>query len=154
MRAFTLIEILVVIGMIGILASTVLVAVNPLHQFAQARNTQRVSNVQTILNAIGNRVADNKGTFPGDSGCGQEIPQTATGMGTMKFDIRPCLVPAYVSELPVDPSTGSNSCTNDLCTGGAYDTGYTVSLSTSHRVTVCAPGSVQDGIDPAYCLSR
>ena len=38
---FTLIEILVVIGIIAILATIVLIAINPARQFAQARNTQR-----------------------------------------------------------------------------------------------------------------
>ena len=51
-RGFTLIEILVVIGMLAILTTVVLVAVNPLRQFAQARNSQRQSNVAAILNAV------------------------------------------------------------------------------------------------------
>ncbi len=154
MRAFTLIEILVVIGMIGILASTVLVAINPLHQFAQARNTQRVSNVQALLNAVGNRIADNKGIFPGGSVCSQELPETATVISTTKFNIRPCLVPLYISELPTDPSVGTNSCTNDTCAGGAYDTGYTIAVNASRRITVCAPESAHDGMGASYCLSR
>ncbi len=62
-QGFTLIELLVVIGVIAILASIVVVAINPSRQFAQARNTQRESNVSTILNAIGQNIADNKGTF-------------------------------------------------------------------------------------------
>lgn len=154
MRAFTLIEVLVVIGMIGILASTVLVAVNPLRQFAQARNTQRVSNVQAILNAVGNRLADNKGLFVDSTVCTQDIPQATTQISKDHFDIRPCLVPVYISELPVDPSNGKNSCTNDACSSGTYDTGYTISMTASHRVTVCAPESAHDGMDAPYCLSR
>lgn len=154
MRAFTLIEILVVIGMIGILASTVLVAVNPLRQFAQARNTQRVSNVQAILNAIGNRLADNKGLFIDATVCTQDIPQIPTEISNDHFNIRPCLVPVYISDLPVDPSVGKNSCTNDSCSNGTYDTGYTISVSNSRRVTVCAPEGVHDGMDAQYCLSR
>ncbi len=62
---FTLIEILVVIGIIAILASIVIIAINPSKQFAQARNTQRQSGVNAILNAIGQRIADNKGVFAG-----------------------------------------------------------------------------------------
>ena len=49
---FTLIEILVVIGLIAILAAVVLIAINPGRQFSQAHNSQRTSNVETILNAI------------------------------------------------------------------------------------------------------
>jgi prepilin-type N-terminal cleavage/methylation domain-containing protein len=51
-QGFTLIEILVVIGLIAVLAAVVLIAVNPARQFAQARNSQRASNVSTILNAM------------------------------------------------------------------------------------------------------
>ena len=64
---FTLIEILVVIGIIGILAAIVIVAINPARQFQQARDTQRTSNVNAILNAIGQRIADNKGIFETNS---------------------------------------------------------------------------------------
>ena len=57
---FTLIEILVVIGIIAVLATIVLIAINPARQFRQARDTQRTSNVNALLNAIGQYIADNK----------------------------------------------------------------------------------------------
>ena len=153
---FTLIEILVVIGMIGVLASTVVVAINPLHQFRQARNTQRISNVNAILNAVGNRIADTQGVFVGDGSCTAALPSSSTVMsnGSAGFDIRPCLVPIYISEVPMDPSTGVNACTDDACAGDLYNTGYTISVDTVGRVTVCAPESVTDGTESPYCLRR
>src|ERR1035437_6215172 len=60
-RAFTLIEVLVVIGIIAILAAVVLVAVNPSRQFKLARDSQRVSNVNALLNAVGQNIAEHKG---------------------------------------------------------------------------------------------
>src|SRR3989344_4777514 len=65
-RGFTLIEILVVIGIIAILAAIVLVAINPARHFREASNTQRSSNVNAILNAVGQFIVDNKGEFPDD----------------------------------------------------------------------------------------
>ncbi|MBL8029897.1 MAG: type II secretion system protein [Candidatus Doudnabacteria bacterium] len=144
-KGFTLIEILVVMGMIAVLAVIVLIAINPARQFAQSRNTQRTSNVNAILNAIGQRVADNKGVFPG-SGC-TDIPSsavsevTAVRMGEKTnqsyYDIAECLVPTYITSMPFDPST-TTPTTASWATDDDYDTGYSVYRDTSGRVTVCA----------------
>ena len=158
-RAFTLIEILVVIGMIAVIASIVLVAINPLRQFAQARNAQRASDVNAILNSIGERIADNKGVFTDTGSCTATLPTSATVIKKSGgFDLRSCLVPAYISELPMDPSTGSNSCgTDSACASGSYDTKYTVMQdATSGRITVCAPGAQESAIagSASFCLTR
>lgn len=139
-QGFTLIEILVVIGIIAVLATIVIIAINPARQFAQARNSQRVSNVNAILNAIGQNLADNKGTFTCAAGV---IPTAATDMKkTGGYDIRPCIASTYVPEIPTDPTTGSNTCTDATCSTGSYDTGYNVQRdSTTGRITVSAPSA-------------
>jgi type IV pilus assembly protein PilA len=143
---FTLIELLVVIGIIAILAAVVVVAINPSKQFAQARNAQRESNVSTILNAIGQNIADNKGTFtcPGAG----TINSTAKPIGTASgnADLASCLDTVYIpSGVPFDPEGGT-----------AADTKYTVSVSSAGQYTVCAPEHAEPAIQgaTAFCLTR
>jgi prepilin-type N-terminal cleavage/methylation domain-containing protein len=136
-KGFTLIEVLLVLGIIAVLAGIVLVAVNPSRQFKQARDTQRQSNVVAILNAIGQNVADNRGVFT-CAGGPVSIPQSPGEI--MKsdaggFDIEPCLVPLYLPSLPNDPLVAQP--------GAGYDTGYTIARdSTTDRITISAQSEV------------
>ncbi len=125
---FTLIEVLIVLGIIAILAGIVIVAINPARQFAQANNTTRTANVTTILNAIGQNIADKKGLFT----CGAiTLPTTATHIGTGGglIDLT-CLTPTYVTAIPLDPKGGT-----------AADTGYAVLVDVNGRITVAAPNA-------------
>jgi type IV pilus assembly protein PilA len=144
-KGFTLMEILVVIGIIAILAAIVVVAINPSRQFAQARNSQRESNVSTILNAIGQNIADHKGTFTCNTGT-DNPDTTVRQIGTGAINLT-CLVPTYIpSAVPFDPDGGD-----------AADTKYTITKDTLGRFTICAPkhNEAALGADGAtYCLTR
>lgn len=136
-RGFTLIEILLVLGIIAILAGIVLVAVNPSRQFKQARDSQRVSNVNAILNAIGQNIADHRGVFT----CLDNVTEIPASPGEeMKssggFDIRPCLVPVYLAELPHDPSVTPPQ--------SGYDTGYRIYRDElTDRITISAVSEIE-----------
>ena len=146
-KGFTLIEILVVIGIIAILAAIVIIAINPAKQFAQARNTQRTANVNAILNAIGQRMADNKGVFEGDFDIGSgnySCPALSSvdEVEEIEEEEDGCLVPTYIAELPSEPTPGGEK--------------YTVELDNG-RVKVCAPEAAEEDAlpDPAeICVTR
>ena len=156
-RGFTLIEILIVIGIIAVLAAIVIVAINPAKQFAQARNTQRTANVNAILNAIGQRMADNKGIFEGQftiNGesyiCGvlpspeQEITDSMASNATNETGNLGCLVPTYIPTLPKEPL-------------GVTGDQYTVEKLSNGRIQVCAPEAGQETAVPSpeeICVTR
>jgi type IV pilus assembly protein PilA len=136
-RGFTLIELLLVIGIIAILAAIVIVAINPTKQLGDARNAQRRSDVNTILNAVYQYSIDNDGDIP------TTIPATTaaeicTGSGTTAcptplVDLGVLTVNAkYLVSIPEDPKATT--------TGGA---GYEISKDANNRLTVSAPDAEQ-----------
>jgi type IV pilus assembly protein PilA len=152
---FTLIEILVVIGIIAILALIVLVAINPARQFALGRNSQRTANVEAILNAVGQKMVDNKGSFftVSSGTCINDIPSEAVSTTTAvrieaagtagfsttnDYDIAGCITPTYIPALPFDPSTTTPQ--SAFYTDSThYDTGYYIYRDVNGRVGICAP---------------
>src|SRR3989344_7605935 len=60
---FSLVELLMAMAVVGVLAGLVIVAINRTKQMADARNTQRKFDVNTILNAFGQYSVDSGGFF-------------------------------------------------------------------------------------------
>lgn len=140
-KGFTLVELLIVIGVMSVLLSMVVLAVNPARQMAQANNTKRRGDVNTILNAISQYAADNRGNVSGMNG-GNGIPSTLTeiGSGAGQVNLCPELVPIYIAEMPTDPITGTGVSGTDC--SGSYTTGYHIQATAgaAARITVSAPG--------------
>lgn len=145
-RGFTLIEILVVIGIIAVLAAVVLVAINPSRQFKLARDLQRSTNLDALLNAIHQNMSEHRGTFV----CAGSVRTLPTNLTRIKSsaavgdlgDMAQCLVPDYIASLPFDPSSpGAHfASTTD------YDTGYEVSVDANGRLFASSTGELTASI--------
>ncbi len=141
-KAFTLIEVLVVIGIIAVLAAIVLVAVNPARQFKLARDSQRVSNVNALLNAIHQNMAEHRGIFT-CNGVARTIPTNTTrvrdsSVGSSEGDIASCIVPDYISSVPFDPLLADahfNSTTD-------YNSEYEIFKDVNGRITASSTGEL------------
>jgi prepilin-type N-terminal cleavage/methylation domain-containing protein len=86
-RGFTLIEILIVVAIIGILASVVLVGLGPVQR--RGRDARRISDLRQIQTAL-ELYYNQNGKYPA-AGSGNTVPRST-------------LVPAVVPNVPKDPN--------------------------------------------------
>jgi type IV pilus assembly protein PilA len=166
-RGFTLLEILLVVGIIAILAGIVILAINPTKQLGDTRNAQRRSDVLTILNAVYQFSIDNNGKLPTDDGTvsgdviipvysegavDEEVSCTANDGA---LDAIAHIMPTDVAEVDAEvdlwtslvgaSSTYLTAIPKDPLAGEDEDTFYSIFQTESGRVTVCAPLSVGEG---------
>lgn len=139
-KGFTLIELLLVIGIIAILASIVIVAINPTKQLGDARDAQRRSDVNTILNAVYQYAIDHNGNLPSGipTGTAKVICQTGlTGTGCTGSPLNGVdlnvLTGSYLVKVPKDP----------LISATGTGTNYFIVQDANGRITVSAPRAEQ-----------
>src|SRR4030042_656300 len=129
LTGFTLIEILIVVGIITVLATAVVVAVNPAKRLQTAKDQQREIHLQTILSAIEQKRTLEGGWFgcdalpsatttPADE---QEVPEgellpdwktIGVSQDPGYYDLFSCLAPKYLAEPLFDPDGGSATDTH------------------------------------------
>ena len=130
---FTLLEILLVVGIIAILAGIVIVAINPAKMLAKTRDTQRRIGVSEISKAITQYYID-KGHFPTSLSpeindiCVTGDSATSTGFGCENLVDLSVLVPDYLPSIPTDPTgvgykAGINHSGNPMLIASLTETG-------------------------------
>jgi prepilin-type N-terminal cleavage/methylation domain-containing protein len=126
-RGFTLIELLIVIAILAILATVVLIVINPVQMFAQARDSQRIYDMNTLSNATALYLTTVSGpSLQGGGGtCGTNFWATVAGV-TNPFTVSGAQIADYartvdgngwvpvnfssisggspISALPIDPT--------------------------------------------------
>lgn len=144
-RAFTIIELLIVIALIGVMASLMIFAINPGTQLAKARDVERETHLYGILSAIYQYQAEHSGTLPDTDGDPDtsNFPTTATCVGNSggcfnlanAGDVGEKIVPVYMAALPQDPKTGNSG-----------NIGYTLFVDANKRLVASASGEIKGSI--------
>lgn len=142
---FTILELLLVIGILVALGSIVFLAIHPPARFVEGRNTHRRGDAEMILTFVRQYVGDKDGKLPGNlsqgkpdwnyqlCNCNAEFCPTAATCGlpaTQMINLR-ALSGSYFVDLPHDP----------LSSATASGSRYFIRRDRSNRITILAPDS-------------
>ena len=103
-KGFTLIELMVVIAVIGILASVALVSLTGVQK--SARDAQRKSDIATYRTAIERYYADLQ-VYPGSGGTGDSTSGAGAGIFTTGGEL---VSKNYLPKVLTDPQNGTSNC--------------------------------------------
>lgn len=129
-KAFTLLEVLLVIALISILFVISVVMINPYQQVGDINNAQRRADVLSIYTAVNQYRDANSGNLPtGITDELKSICKPGCSVSSDKIDISEAIEP-YIAfgNIPIDPQQSENS---DV-------TGYTIYVTSQGRVVVSA----------------
>jgi prepilin-type N-terminal cleavage/methylation domain-containing protein len=148
---FTLLEILLVIGIIAVLAAVIVVSLDPARRFEEARNSRRLSDIQSILSAVQQYTVDNNGTLPdgisdvetqigaANVNCATTISSSTvcnvTTQSCVDFSVVDTGLVRYLKSIPFDPLNGDADYTH-----------YSVQVDANGIVTVRACDSTDASI--------
>lgn len=175
-KGFTLIELVIVIGILAILATVVVLVLNPAQLLAQARDSQRMSDLGSIKSAIALYLATATSTTitagprstvnttcwftvcTGSAVCTVFATTTVDGNGWVAVDLRGTTGGSPLSALPLDPS---QTATYQYAYKG-YDTDKTFELNATLESTKYlglmgtdggnCPNTYEIGTDPGLDL--
>ncbi len=106
LKAFTLVEILVVIAILAILAVVTFVVINPVQRINDANDSTRREDTQSILAAIALFSVDNNGQLPTAGGAALPVVTAANimtaGVAATTLD---SVSPTYMASIPTDPTS-------------------------------------------------
>lgn len=147
-KGFTLLELLVVMAILGVLASVLVVSINPARQFAKARDVERESDLQGIVAAVFQYASEHSGSLPDTDGDPETsnfpTSMTCIGTGVGCFDLAGAgdtgdeIVPVYMVEFPKDPKMVSTSQP-----GTDADTGYEIMVDVYGHIHANASGETK-----------
>ncbi|MGB9726724.1 MAG: type II secretion system protein [Minisyncoccia bacterium] len=123
-KGFTLLELLIVIGILAILSTTMVIVINPAEMLRKARDAQRISDLSTLKTALSYYLTEASSpsigstslwyvyAHPGFSFAGACMGRTATttasqlinGTGWVPVDLSSLSGGAPISSYPIDPN--------------------------------------------------
>ena len=130
-KGFSLVELLVVFGILGIFAAIILVAINPGRKLANARDAERRNDIVAISDAFHQYLIENNDKLP------EGFPSASTCIGNVSecFNLAEVLVPTYLAYVPEDPLTGTSA-----------NTQYLINIEDDGRVVIRASGEIAQEI--------
>jgi type II secretory pathway pseudopilin PulG len=162
--AFTIVELLVIIGVIGVLSTVGLVAYNGVQ--ARARDTTRMSDLDRVADALAVYESENATYLEAGSGCGAN----GNGQGWLTYEggayvksITNCLKDAgYLPDTVKDPSGGNGTSTPASgyaymkyhCGSGASKRAFVYAkLERTPQSATATDGTCSDTLDTSYGMN-